>query len=235
MRTLGVQKITITALRANPGNVRSDLGDLAELTDSVRAQGVMQPLIVTRRPTPGGMVYVILDGHRRAAAAKAAGLQAIACLVIEQLSAEQETASMLAAAMHKGLEPLEQARAFRKLRDAGWSTMQVAHRTGHSIGTVRDRLALLELPPQAQKMVEAKEVTLGAAKDLGRQLRKAPSGSARTAGPKSTYLDRSHPAADAARHRCTQGHREHRSMVGGVACGQCWETEILARAGVSAC
>lgn len=233
MRALGVQRIPVAQLRANPANVRSDLGDLTELTASIRAQGVMQPLIVTRRPTPAGTVYVLVDGHRRAAAAKAAGIGDLSCLVIEQQTAEQETASMLAVAMHRGLEPMDQARAFRKLRDAGWSTMQIANRTGHGIGTIRDRLALLELPAKAQKMVEEKEVTLGAAKDLGRQLRRSASGSAAKAGPKNTYFDRHHPAADDARDRCTPGHREHRSMVGGVACGQCFEAAILTRAGVT--
>lgn len=234
MRTLGAQKLPVTALRANPGNVRTNLGDLTELTASIAAQGVMQPLIVTRRATPGGGVaYVVLDGHRRLAAARAAGVRDVMCLLAHPESSEQEAAQMLAAAMHKGLEPVEQARAFKRLRDQGWPTKRIAQQTGHSPGLVHERLALLDLPPQAQQLVEEKKVTLTAAKDLGRQLRRSASGSAATAGPKNAYLDRTHPAADDARARCTEGHREHRRIVGGVSCGQCFEAAILARAGVT--
>lgn len=234
MKILGTQKVPVTALRAHPGNARSDLGDLGELTASIAAQGVMQPLVVTRRQdTDGRLRYVVIDGHRRLAAARAAGVREISCLLVPPGSSESETMLMLASALHKGLEPMDQARAFRRLRDAGWSTLQISQHTGIGAGTVRDRLLLLELPAKAQQLVEDKVVPLRQAKDLARQTRKTGSGSAGTSQPRNTYLNRSHPAAETARSSCTPAHREHRSLVGGVACGQCWEASILTRAGVS--
>ena len=84
----------------NPHNPRTDLGDLGELTDSIRAVGVLEPLIVT--PTDAGS-YLLLFGHRRRAAAIAAGLVTVPCDVRVEYAGKsaEQIADMLAENLHR--------------------------------------------------------------------------------------------------------------------------------------
>jgi len=110
------------------------------------AQGVLQPILVAPRTVDGSEIYVVLDGNRRLAAARTAGFPALPCLITSEDSRESTTATMLAAAMHKQLSPLEQGRAFRDLLNSGLNVSQIATRTGYSLATVRDRMRLVNLP-----------------------------------------------------------------------------------------
>lgn len=212
--------VPIERIHPNRSNVRTDLGDLTELTDSIRAVGLLQPIVV--RPDPRG--FVIIDGHRRHAAALAAGLTALPCLASKARDRAGQLEVMLAAALHKQLEPMEQARAFGRLHDAGLSPAQIAARTGYSRATVTARLHLLALPPDAQDMVTGGDLTVTDAVHLARQVAATGTGTTRTAHTRTAYLDRTHPLAPTVQETCT--HLEHRRPVGGIACGQCWETAI---------
>lgn len=208
----------------DPTNIRADLGDLTELAASIKANGILQPLLVR----PAGDKFVLIDGHRRHAAGRLAGIAAAPVLLAQ--TRRDSTAVMLAAAMHKALELIEQARAFKSLRDAGMGTLDIAKATGYSANTVRHRLILLDLPTDAQRLVQDKTLGLGQATSIARQVRARGKGSVQVRnGSAGHYFSGSHPLADIARCLCT--HDGERPLLGGhIACGPCWEAAIRADA-----
>ena len=216
----GLPQIPIERIYPNPRNVRLDLGDVSELAASIRAHGLLQPLVVQQ--TPKG--WLILDGHRRYAAALLAGAQALPCIGVRASDEDHQDTVMLAAAMHKGLTPLEQAKAFRRLRERGLTVSQISKRTGYTPRTVGARLSLLSLPPEAQEMVADKTLTVAAATDLARQVKAEGRGETRVPTvQREAHFTAAHPLAGVVRQACS--HLDTRQRVG-VACGQCWEHAI---------
>jgi ParB family chromosome partitioning protein len=140
-------RLPLDRVYPNPENIRSQLRDLEELTESVSAVGVLQPLLVT--PAADGRL-VLLDGHRRYEAAKRAGAKTVPVIAKRVRDDVDQVVVMLAAGLHDQLTPLEEARAFATLKARGLSFQDIARRTGRSAGTVRDRLVLLRLPERAQ-------------------------------------------------------------------------------------
>lgn len=215
---MSIPQVPIERIKPSPRNIRRDLGDLTELAQSIRAVGLLQPLVV-RPDTDGGVE--IIDGHRRHAAAVIAGAKALPCLAVRQRDADHRTELMLAAAMHKELTPLEQAEAFVNLRARGLTVAAIAQRTGYSESTVSARLALRDLPPDARRMVASGQLSITDATDLARQVRRAGRGAVSNARP--SWFNAAHPLARAVRDRCPH---DDRRVVGGVGCGECWENEI---------
>jgi ParB/RepB/Spo0J family partition protein len=213
--------VPVDQLREHPGNVRQTFDGIEELADSIRARGIQQPLIVNER---GPDVYVVTDGHRRLRAARLAQVPVIPCIVTTGQDARSVRATMLAAAMHQQLTPLEQARAFKQCRDDGMLVPDIARSTGYSQALVKNRLLLLELPAEAQDMVEADELTLGQATALAKQVKATKSGTVGANTSKSMWLSNSHRLARYVRLRCDHG--DSRRIVGTVGCGQCWEEVI---------
>ncbi|GAA2242337.1 hypothetical protein GCM10010401_14040 [Rarobacter faecitabidus] len=218
--------IPVGALVPDPKNVRGNAGaDLDELTASVAAVGVLQPVLV--RPAGTAGTYMIVDGHRRFAAAKAAGLSEVPALFCKPASAGLATEVMLAAAMHKQLEPVERAQAFQRLVNAGLTIQKIAARTGYSVATVRDSLSLMTLPTEARRMIRDGEITATTGVELAKQVRQpgdagAPA-VATTRRKPPQWFSRTHQLAKEL--TCTHAGR---SRVGGVACGECWEDAIRA-------
>lgn len=216
--------VPVTVLVPDPGNVRVDVSSgLEELTESVRAAGVLQPLLV-RQVGPGR--YMVVDGHRRLAAAQAAGLDRVPALLSSAAAGGREVEVMLAAAMHKALEPIERATGFQRLVNAGMTVQEISRRTGYSVATVRDSLSLMELPSEARRMVAAGEITASAGVGLAKQMRASGTGDAPVRAKQSrppSWFSRAHPLA-----REVKCDHAGRSRIAGVGCGQCWETAIRA-------
>ncbi len=150
--TLAVLPIDAISVREgwNPRSGDDEVEHQA-LTDSVRAQGILQPLLVER--TDEGAV--LLDGHRRLAAARAAGITDVP--VIER-SGEGGEAPQLAAALaanmrRRGLDPIEEARAYERAAKAGWPQRRIAEAVGCSPRHVSQRLRLLRLPDGVQEAI----------------------------------------------------------------------------------
>jgi ParB family chromosome partitioning protein len=124
----------------HPGNVRDDLGDLDELTASIRQVGVLEPLVVV--PTEEG--HRIVTGHRRKAAAIAAGLATVPCYERPDLAADsdQVLAMLVENLRRDDLTELEEARGYQQLLDLGMSATKIANATGTSRSRVRDALAV---------------------------------------------------------------------------------------------
>ena len=157
--TLAVLDIEVITTREgwNP-RTHDDEAEHEALTASVRVQGILQPLLVER--TDAGLV--LIDGHRRFAAARAAGLTAVP--VIER-TGDQGEAAQLAAALaanlrRRGLDPIEEARAYARATEAGWPQRRIAEAVGCSRRHVSERLRLLRLPESAAEAISDGVLTL---------------------------------------------------------------------------
>src|SRR6266702_341893 len=128
----------VASLRPNPLNPRGELqtAGLEELAESIRSQGVLQPLLVT----PMG---VVVAGHRRLAAARLAGLSEVP-VIVRDLDALQAQEIMLVENLQRHeITGLEEARAYRRLLDSGYTTVQLARRVGVPSARINARLVLL--------------------------------------------------------------------------------------------
>lgn len=157
--------IDIDVIDPNPKNVRRDLGDLAELTASILAVGVRHPVTVTPvgagHPTTG-VRYLLVDGHRRYAAARDAGLTTIPAIVRTDLDSDVDvlTEMLRAGIMQQQLTPIEEATAYAQLELLGLKAGEIARRVGRHRSTVEQRLHLMDLPEEIRDRVHTRAITL---------------------------------------------------------------------------
>jgi ParB family chromosome partitioning protein len=136
---------------------------LAELAQSVRVHGVLQPVLV--RPVSGG--YEIVAGERRLRAAVMAGLKFIPAIVKDVSEAERLELALVENLQREGLNPMEEAAGFRQLvQRFGYTQEQLAARLGKSRSYVANTLRLLSLAPAVQEMVRAGRLSAGHARAL---------------------------------------------------------------------
>jgi len=143
---------------------RIDQDGLAELAESIRAQGVMQPILV--RPLREGR-YEIVAGERRWRAARMAGLSSVPALVREVPDSHALAMALIENMQREDLNPLEQAAGMRRLIDEfGMTHAQTAEALGRSRTGITNLLRLLELAPPVQELVRAGELDMGHARAL---------------------------------------------------------------------
>lgn len=128
--------LSVAKLKAHPQNPRKDLGDLEELTESIKAKGILQPLTVVE---DGSGSYKVIIGHRRLGAAIHAKLEKVPC-VVRVLTEEEQLQIMLMENMQReDLNAFEQAQGFQLMLDAGIKAKEIAEQTGFSQKTVKQR------------------------------------------------------------------------------------------------
>lgn len=133
-----MENIKINLLKPNDKNPRNDLGDLTELVDSIKSNGIMQNLTVVK----DGSKYTVVIGHRRLAAAKQAGLKEVPCEV-KELSLQDQAQTMLMENMQRSdLTITEQAKGFQTCLDLGIKEVDIAKKTGLSKTTIKNRITL---------------------------------------------------------------------------------------------
>jgi len=127
--------VGVDQLLFHPRNVRTDLGDLRELADSIAIEGVLVPVMAERR----GQTLRLLHGHRRVAAARLAGLRRVPCIVVAEHDDDEVISVMLAENLQRaGLSREEKRTAVRTLRDEFGHTVEgIAARLGVCESTVR--------------------------------------------------------------------------------------------------
>jgi ParB family chromosome partitioning protein len=222
-------RVRIEQVHPDPDNPRTDLGDVTELADSLRAVGMLQPIVVRR--SAGG--YLIVAGHRRHAAARLVGWATLQVIVRRAMRPDDVLAAMLVENSHrKDLDPIEEARGLARLKaQLGVGDSVVARRVGRHQSHVSARLMLLSLPIEEQEELRRGEMTLTEARDRARLAsgRIGPGVGRSSIG----HLAASHPLAHRAKARCLQiaavdpTHTRGKGKgVGGIACGQCWEALI---------
>lgn len=148
--------IPIEALKPHPDNPRKDVGDITELAESIKANGIFQNLTVI----PEDDSYMVVIGHRRLAAARAAGLTELPCMVVEMDEREQISTMLLENMQRNDLTIWEQAQGFQMMLDLGETEDDICKKTGFAKQTVRHRLKLLELDPEEFKKAQQRQPTL---------------------------------------------------------------------------
>ena len=162
----GIQEIPVGELDPNPDQPRKTFNDetIAQLADSIREQGVLQPLLVV--PTSDGR-YRIIAGERRYRAGRAAGLDTIPCIVRELDVVRQMEIALIENLQREDLNPIEAARAMKALKDQyGYTQDKIADRVGKSRPAVANLLRLLDLPEEIAEMVRDGRLTAGHARVL---------------------------------------------------------------------
>ena len=164
------REISIEALRPGRLQPRRRLAEdgLVELADSIREQGVLQPLVV--RPIAAGdgaARYEIVAGERRWRAAKVAGL-AVVPVVVRELDDQSALAvALIENLQREDLNPLDQAESLARLaREFGLTHDQVAQAVGRSRASVTNLLRLLELHDEVKQMLANGEIDMGHARAL---------------------------------------------------------------------
>lgn len=137
--------------------------ELAELTDSVRQHGVLQPLLVRKK----GTGYEIVAGERRYQAAKAAGLTEVPVIVRDISDEDVFELALIENLQRSDLTPLEEARGYRQLLDEkGLTQEELAKVLSKSRSTITNTLRLLDLPAEVQELVEDGRLTAGHARAI---------------------------------------------------------------------
>ncbi len=134
--------LSVDKLYPHPDNPRKDLGDLTELADSIKANGIMQNLTVVPRFEDG--TYTVIIGHRRLAAAKLAELDEVPCVIVDMTPQEQVATMLLENIQRSDLTVYEQAQGFQLMINFGENVETISAKTGFSQSTVRRRLKLTE-------------------------------------------------------------------------------------------
>lgn len=136
----------------------------AGLAESIRAQGLLQPLVVRRKPSGG---FELIAGERRLRAAKEAGIETLPALVREAGDGESLLLSLVENVAREQLSAVEEARAYAMLIDEfGLSLGEIGEKVGRSKPSVSNRLRLLELPEEVLWMLARGELTEGHAKAI---------------------------------------------------------------------
>lgn len=167
-----IQNIEISKLHPHYDNPRKELGDLTELAESIKVNGIFQNLTVVpwfSKITGVGcddpkqqeeMGYIVVIGHRRLAAAKLAGLTEVPCAVSNMGLREQVATMLLENMQRSDLTVWEQAQGFQMMLDLGDSINNISERTGFSETTVRRRIKLMELDTKKFKDAVDRGATL---------------------------------------------------------------------------
>ena len=172
--TKALVMLPVAEIYPHPDNPRKKLGDLTELTDSIRSFGILQNLTVVRGrymtqdefvqmakleggdPAAARVMYnkedaidmrgyTVIGGHRRLEAAKAAGLTDVPCVIMDMSYQEQIRAMAMENMLRQDLTPIEQADCFQLMLDLGDTKQSIAENTGFSRATIDRRLALRKL------------------------------------------------------------------------------------------
>lgn len=170
--------INVDEIYPHPDNPRKNIGDISELVESIKKNGIMQNLTVV----PGHHItsatgniekewsasgYTLIIGHRRCAAAKQAGLTELPCVVVTDMDEKAQFSTMLEENMQRSdLTIYEQAQGFQMMLDLGDTESEIAEKTGFSKTTIRHRLNIAKLDKDIVKTKEDDESFQLSLKDL---------------------------------------------------------------------
>lgn len=156
--------IPIAKIKPHPHNVRRDAVADDELINSVKEQGILQPIGVVQ----DGAKYLLIAGHRRLAAAKGAKLKEIPAIIHEHLvtEAQQIEAMLVENGRRVDLTAMEEAEGYQQLELLGVDVAAIASKTGRSTKTVKARLTLVKLPEPAREALHGHQITIGQAEQL---------------------------------------------------------------------
>ena len=161
-----LKKVKIELLRAGQYQPRKEFNQekLQELADSIRAQGLIQPIVV--RPSPGGF-FEILAGERRLRAAKLAGLKLVSVIIEEASDREAMSLALIENIQRENLNAIEEAAAFERLvKEFEMSHDDIAKAVGKSRASISNHIRLLGLPLEVKSMMTQSLLEMGHARAL---------------------------------------------------------------------
>lgn len=165
VQTAGLRMLPIERLKPHPKQPRKHFAaeGIAELADSIKLQGVLQPIIVRRE----GDDYQIVAGERRWRAATAAGLQEVPTIVKELSDTQTLQIALIENIQRRDLDPIEEADAYRRLiTEHALTHDELAEAVGKNRVTITNSLRLLKLPEEVLDMLSAGKLTAGHARAL---------------------------------------------------------------------
>jgi len=166
--TAGLEQVRLDLIDPNPFQPRREFPEdsLAELADSIRASGVIQPILVRRNTSLPGRFQLVV-GERRWRAARLVGLETVPAIVRELADQDALEFALAENLLRRDLNAIEVAHAYQKLQDEfHLSHEQVAERLGVNRSSVTNMLRLLRLPNIVQEMITREEITYGHARAL---------------------------------------------------------------------
>ena len=161
-----VQEIPVGELDPNPDQPRRTFSEesIGQLADSIREQGILQPLLVA--PSDGGR-YMIIAGERRFRAGRMAGLETLPCIVKDIDVIRQREVALIENLQREDLNPIEAARGVKALMDqCGYTQEKIGERLGKSRPAVANMMRLLQLPDEVTEMVKDGRLSAGHARVL---------------------------------------------------------------------
>lgn len=161
----GVSYLPIEQLRPNPTQPRQHFAEqeIAELSDSIKALGVLQPILVRPRDDH----YQIVAGERRYRAATRAGLPQVPVIIKEFDDRQTLEVALVENVQRHNLNPLEEAKGYQRLIDEfSLTALEVAERVGKDRATVANIVRILRLPPAVQEFIADGRISLGHAKAI---------------------------------------------------------------------
>lgn len=165
MSQLGViEEINVAKIQHPPNQLRTRLENIGDLAQSIKQQGLLQPIVVR----PKSHEYEVVAGNRRLEAVKALKLRRITCHVVELSDREAYEVALVENVHHRTMNPIEEAVAFRKYVESyGWGGISdLAQRIGKSQEFVTKRLQLLRLPEKVQQEIIRQRITASAALEM---------------------------------------------------------------------
>ncbi|QIA28114.1 ParB/RepB/Spo0J family partition protein [Thermaerobacter sp. PB12/4term] len=160
-----VEQVPVDRIQPNPYQPRRqfDPDALAELVESVRQHGIVQPLLLR----PEGDGYRLVAGERRWRAAQAAGLETVPAVVREFSDVEMMEIALVENLQREDLNPIEEAQGYRMLcEELGLTQEQVSQRVGKSRSHIANLMRLLSLPDDVRRLVAEGKLSTGHAKVL---------------------------------------------------------------------
>ena len=161
---MNLQTIKLSEIVANPNQPRKHFDEqaLQELSESIKSDGLMSP--ITIRPLNGK--YEIVQGERRYRASKLAGLSEIQAFVQEMSDEDAFHLSVIENIQREQMTPIEEANAFMRYVEMGFTHEQIAQKVSKSRTYVTSRMRLLQLIPEIQDMIAVGKISEGHAKQL---------------------------------------------------------------------
>lgn len=160
-----INEIAIKEIRPNPFQPRRvfDEDAMAELTQSIKQYGVIQPIVV--RKTLKG--YELVAGERRWRASQSAGLKTIPAVIRDYTDGEMTEIALIENLQRQNLNPIEEAQAYRSLMDKfGLTQEEVARKIGRSRSLIANTIRILNLPKSIQDYVSRGTLSMGQAKPI---------------------------------------------------------------------
>ena len=149
--------IALDKLDPNPDQPRVEIGDLEELTSSIKDKGVLEPLLV--KPSKLGGRWMIIAGERRWRAAREAGIREVPCIEMDVDDRAVAEIALIENMQRKDLTPWEEADGLRALCERfGYTHEEAAHKVGKSRSTVTEALSISNLPEEIRQQCRRADI-----------------------------------------------------------------------------